>query len=273
MPVSPPGQRFTHMPARHWWAAWAIVLGACGSPAEWTEPATGMVFALVPAGHFVMGSPASEALREEQETQHEVVIRRPFYLGRFEVTQAQWIAVMGANPSRFQACGERCPIENVSLFEIELFLQRLGERSAAKLRLPTETEWEYACRAGTTSAYAFGPSLSLSQANFDDHLPGAPPGEGPEPASSTVPVGSYPPNAWGLYDLHGNVWEWTADPHCPYPASAEDEPSSRCESALQVIRGGSWHFAADSARCALRYTHDPRDGGPSLGFRLARDVP
>ncbi|MGE0640588.1 MAG: formylglycine-generating enzyme family protein [Thermoanaerobaculia bacterium] len=243
----------------------ALALAGCAAREQWTEPVTGMQFVLVPAGRFVMGSPPGERDREAQEVAHPVDIAEPFWVGRYEVTQGEWVRVMGSNPSRFADCGVRCPVEQVSHDDIERFLERLADLSVQRFRLPTEAEWEYACRAGTTTAFAFGEELSSTDANIDDQ-----PGDrigAPGPGNATVPVGSFRANAWGLHDFHGNVWEWTSDRHCPYLASADD-PS--CDDLL-VIRGGSWHFGADSARCALRYTHAPEDSGPSLGFRLVRD--
>jgi formylglycine-generating enzyme required for sulfatase activity len=229
-----------------------------------------MTLVRIPAGRFTMGSPPSEAGRETQEVQHAVTLTRPFYLGRFEVTQAQWQTLMGANPSHFAGRGSDLPVERVSFHEIADFLSRLTARDGApRFRLPTEAEWEYACRAGSTTAYAFGDELSAADANVDAR------GEtGSEKSfrGAPMPVGSFRPNAWGLYDMHGNVWEWTDDRHCPYSAGPSGDPRGTCESPLQVIRGGSWYFAGDSARCALRYTHRPQDRGFSLGFRVARDA-
>jgi len=253
----------------------AILAVACTAlpapPArEWTEPVTGMEFVLLEAGTFMMGTPASEAAREAQETAHRVTLTRPFYMARFEVTQAQWRKVMGDDPSHFRECGGNCPVETVSHRDVERFLDRLTALGGARLRLPTEAEWEYACRAGSTTAFTWGETLLPEQANFDgsDPYPGAPPG--PVPRAPT-PVGSFEPNAWGLSDMHGNVWEWTGDRHCPYDGDTVD-PVGECAGELLVIRGGSWYYGADSARCGLRYTHRPQDDGPSLGLRLVGDL-
>jgi len=247
--------------------------GNAGTPEEsiWTEPITGISFVRIPPGEFWMGSPLDEPSREEQESRHRVHLPTAFYLGRFEVTQGQWRRVMGSQPSRATTCGASCPVESVSFVEIQEFLRRLNRLVPhGRFRLPTEAEWEYACRAGTTTAFSTGPTLTTDQANFDGRYPldGQPKGRfrgGP------TPVGSFSPNPWGLYDMHGNVWEWCADNHCPYPKTEVTNPVGRCDSGLRVIRGGSWAFGADSARCALRYTHHPQDRGPSLGFRVARD--
>jgi formylglycine-generating enzyme required for sulfatase activity len=249
-----------------------VLVGACyaasvpsSTVTRWTEPGTRLTFILVAPGRFLMGSPAEEAGRELQETQHGVTLTRPFWLGEFEVTQHQWKLVMGDNPSWFAQGDEMRPVENVTWFQVQEFLQRLTTRTAGNMfRLPTEAEWEYACRAGTATAYGVGPELGPADANI------AP---SPERAKlgQTARVGSFPPNAWGFRDMHGNVWEWTADEYCPYKEVATADPRPNCDSPLKVIRGGSWYFGADSARCALRYTHRPQDRGFSLGFRVVRE--
>jgi formylglycine-generating enzyme required for sulfatase activity len=226
-----------------------------------------MEFALVPAGRFVMGSPTGEPGHETAEAAHEVRLTRAFYLGVSEVTQAQWRRVLGGNPSTFTSCGEDCPVEGVSWYDAQRFLVRLSALGGRRLRLPSEAEWEYACRAGEGKAVALG----ADRANFDGRypLPGGPRGLY---RGAPVPVRSFPPNAFGLYDMHGNVWEWTQDEFCPYPTRPVVDPVGRCGADLKVIRGGSWAFGADSARCALRYTHRPQDSGYSLGFRLVRPL-
>jgi len=232
---------------------------------------TGMHFVWVPAGSFRMGSPESEPMREAQETQHEVTLDAGFYLGQFEVTQAEWQAVLGENPSLYGECGVNCPVETVSLDRIEVFIDELERMTGERFRLPTEAEWEYACRAGSTSAFGLGEAISSELANFDggDPYPGAEPGPY---LSAPSPVGTFPANAWGLHDMNGNVWEWTADEHCEYPEGPVRDPLARCGRELRVIRGGSWYYGPDSARCALRYTHRPQDDGPSLGLRLVRET-
>jgi formylglycine-generating enzyme required for sulfatase activity len=164
---------------------------------------------------------------------------------------------MGANPSQFAGCG-RCPVERVNYGDVVRFVGRLNDMSAWRgFRLPTEAEWEYACRAGGTAAYGQAGALDRMGANID--------------GTGTRPVGSYRANAWGLFDMSGNVWEWTSDDYAPYPGvAAPGSPAFTPD--RKVIRGGSWHFAADSARCGLRYTHRPQDSGPSLGFRLAHEA-
>jgi sulfatase modifying factor 1 len=242
-------------------------LGTAAPPSRWTEAVTGIVFVEIPAGGFVMGSPTGEPGRESQERQHRVTISQQFWLGRFEVTQAQWQRVMSANPSHFHSPDGALPVEQVNWYEVHEFLQRLGKLSpGSSFRLPTEAEWEYACRAGTTTAYSTGATLSPKDANVSPARDTRVDARG-----RTMKVGSFAPNAWGLHDMHGNVWEWTDDDHCPY-AGDETDPRATCKSGVKVIRGGSWYFAADSARCALRYTHRPGDRGFSLGFRVVREL-
>ena len=241
-------------------------LVAPGPPAFYVEPNTRMVLVAIEPGSFVMGSPASEAGRNADEQLHRVTLSRRVYMGRYEVTQTEWQAVMGANPSRFSTCA-RCPVEQVNFYDVDDFLTRLTARSTAmRYRLPTEAEWEYACRAGTTTAYAFGDRLTIQDANVNTTpAEQATPGIG---ASRARQVGSFPPNAWGLHDMHGNVWEWTNDFYGPFNERAEVHPRGPEVGTTRVIRGGSWYFDAGSARCALRYTHAPQDRGFSLGFRV-----
>jgi len=255
-------------------AAIVAVLAAaagCSRPQRWTEPHARMTFALVPSGRFTMGGPVGELGREAQELPHEVAISRPFYMGIHEVTQQQWQQVMGSNPSWFRDCGSDCPVERVSWQQVQAFIARLNRLSSQRFRLPTEAEWEFACRAGTATPFSTGADLTTVQANYD--------GEGPYGSSppgrfrrTTTAVGSFPPNAFGLHDMHGNVWEWTQDCHCPYRAGSVIDPVGACATDFKVIRGGSWYFDANSARCALRYTHRPQDSGFSLGFRVVRPM-
>lgn len=238
----------------------------------WREPGTGMEFAWVPPGRYRIGSPPAEPGREAQEVRHEVRLTRGYWIGRREVTQREWTTVLPGEGGEFARADPQAPVENVDWYAAQRFAKRLTERSAGeRFRLPTEAEWEIACRAGSETAYATGAWLTSEQANYDGRypLPGQPPGRF---LGRTAAAGTFPPNGWGLFDLHGNVWEWTADDHCPYPASEVVDPLGVCASGVKVIRGGSWLFNADSARCAVRYTHAPRDRGPSLGLRLVREA-
>jgi sulfatase modifying factor 1 len=245
-----------------------------------TDDWTGMTLVELPPGRFTMGSASSETGRNEDETLHDVEITRPFLLGQHEVTQQEWRTVMGTSPSQFSSCGSRCPVENVTFTDVQQFLTKLSARLASsssktpsvRYRLPTEAEWEYACRAHSTGPFATGENLTTAQANYNGRQPYSsfPAGEFRQ---KPMAVGSFPLNPWGLADMHGNVWEWTADWYGPYGNSAAANIDSHGPEAgeKRVIRGGSWFFDANSARCALRYTHAPQDKGFSLGFRVAAD--
>lgn len=236
-----------------------------------------MEFLYVPPGRFRMGSDPAVAGRQEDETPHPVEITRGFFLGRYQVTQQEWVEVTGENPSHFTDCGPRCPVETVSFHDVQEFIWRLAARSpGSRFRLPTEAEWEMACRAGTDTPFSTGPGLTAGQASFDARYPYRSPvqGAGGEPGryrGSPAPVGSYPANPWGFHDLHGNVWEWCRDRYGPYPEGTVRDPAGPDAGPLRVIRGGSWYFDGNSARCALRYTHAPHLDGFGLGFRLVRE--
>ena len=256
----------------------ALYLAGCGDaglvpePSTWTESVTGMQFTLVPAGEFSMGllQPPDDV---RPAPRRRVQLSRPFYIGRFEVTQAQWSQVMGSNPSQLVDCGPDCPVESVSWHDAERFLARLTELNPReRFRLPTEAEWEFACRAGSDGRYGDVDTLSPELANYDSRIPF----EGARDTifvGGTRPVGSYPANSFGLHDMAGNVWEWTAGEYCPYADSLTANPLESCGTDTIPIRGGSWYFSANAARCGRRYTHAREDSGFSLGFRVVREAP
>ena len=230
----------------------------------------GMTFVRIPAGTFTMGSPADEPGRDNDETQHQVTISRPFSLQTTEVTQGQWKTVMGGNPSYFKDCGDPCPVEQVSWNDVQEFIRKLNEREGTnKYRLPTEAEWEYAARAGTTTPFHTGSCLTTDQANFDGNYPLSGCSKG-EFRQKTVRAGNFAPNAWGLYDMHGNVWEWCQDWKGDYPSGSVTDPEGPSSGSGRVLRGGSWLGDAKLCRSALRLDGDPtvRDG--SVRFRLVR---
>jgi formylglycine-generating enzyme required for sulfatase activity len=230
----------------------------------------GMKLVLISKGTFMMGSPESEKGRDDVETQHEVTISKDYYLGVYEVTQAQYEKVIGKNPSQFQ--GGRVgnenadlPVEQVSWDDAVEFCKKLSELPEEKkagrvYRLPTEAQWEYACRAGSKSAYSFGESSkSLGDyAWFDKNSNGR-----------THPVGEKKANAWGLYDMHGNVWEWCSDWYGEYPNGALSDPTGPKEGSFRVFRGGSWRYVAADCRSAVRYRNGPSFRYYSIGFRVA----
>ncbi|MFP6899672.1 MAG: formylglycine-generating enzyme family protein [Opitutales bacterium] len=223
-------------------------------------------------GAFEMGSPLSEADRGDDETRHTVTLTRGFWLGKHEVTQAQWEDVMGTSPSYFK--GANLPVEQVSWNDAVSFCAKLTdrERKADRLpvgyayRLPTEAQWEHACRAGTKTAFAFGDDLSSRQANFDGNYPygGAAKGVYLE---KTAPVGSYPANAWGFHDLHGNVYEWCQDWYGDYPSGSVRDPVGPPVGSARVFRGGSWGDFAQYLRSAFRLEFGPDFRLDGRGFR------
>ena len=240
-------------------------------PRTITDAVTGMTLVEVPQGRLSMGSPSSEAGRGDDESLHEVTISRPFLLARFEVTQEQWRTVMLSSPSQFAGCASTCPVERVSYDDVQQFLDGLNARaSGAHYRLPTEAEWEYACRAGSTTPFATGGNITTSQANYNGSHPyrSFPSGVFRE---QPTPVGSFDVNVWGLGDMHGNIREWTSDWYAPYPRGAGRDPRGPLSGTNRVVRGGSWLSGASSARCATRESRAPADRDGTTGFRVAAD--
>ena len=228
----------------------------------------GMTFVRIPAETFMMGSPRDEPGRGSDETQHQVTLNQDFYMMTTEVTQAQWEAVMGSNPSYFDTCGENCPVETVSWNDVQDFITALNAMGGRTYRLPTEAEWEYAARAETQTPFAFGECLSTDQANYVGYYPmtGCPAGEY---RKGTVEVGTLGKNAWNLHDMHGNVWEWCQDWCGTYPTGAVSDPTGPAEGSNRVLRGGSWYCSAENCRSALRYAYSPSHRNSFSGFRLA----
>jgi formylglycine-generating enzyme required for sulfatase activity len=230
-----------------------------------------MVF--IPGGSFMMGVSTNERGESESEKpQHKVTVPA-FYMGRYPVTQAQYKFIMGENPSHFSHQGDNKPVERVSWNQATAFCQRLSEVTSKKYRLPSEAEWEYACRGGTTTPFHFGETITSDLANYDGSVI-----YGEEPRSTyrkeTTEVGSFPPNGWGLYDMHGNVWEWCDDEwHGNYQGAPingspwlEDDDRGR-----RVLRGGSWDYGPRLCRSAFRYFVYADQSWDDTGFRVACD--
>jgi formylglycine-generating enzyme required for sulfatase activity len=237
----------------------------------------------IPPGTFLMGSPEDESERWEDETQHRVILTQGFWLAETPCTQALWQAVMGDNPSQFP--GVDRPVETVSWDDAQAFLTRCNNMAPElALRLPTEAEWEYACRAGTTTPFWFGSQITPEQVNYHGNYPYAG-GEKGQYRGETVSVYALPCNAWGLYQMHGNVWEWCQDWYALYAAAAADtaaemlgttaepaavDPVGPAAGDDRVLRGGSWIYHGWLARSAQRYAYRPGRRDDDLGFRLAR---
>ncbi len=221
-------------------------------------------------GTFIMGSPSGESGREGDETQHEVTLTKGFWLGTYEVTQAQWYAVMGTDPSHFK--GSQRPVEQVSYDDALAFCRRLTEKERAAGRLsnkyeytlPTEAQWEYACRAGTKTALNNG-----TENNFAEVAWYGSDGTGGNAGGVSHIVGQRKPNAWGFYDMHGNVWEWCLDWYGSYPTTAVTDPEGAGTGPNRMSRGGSWWYVPERSRSANRSYDAPSRRSSDLGFRLA----
>lgn len=246
----------------------------------WRDPVTGLEFVYISQGAFSMGSPLNESGRFEDEQPHRVTLTKGFYIQTTEVTQGQWKAVMGGNPSYFKYCGDDCPVNQVSWNDVQSFIQKLNQREGVvKYRLPTEAEWEYAARANSYTARYWGsdPDDACRYANVHDqtsrrlneydwiHH------DCDDGYTKTAPVGSLLPNAFGLYDMLGNVWEWCNDWYGKYPSGSVTDPAGPPSSNLgRVSRSGSWYLQPRRIRSAYRSYNSPGFRHHSLGFRLVR---
>jgi formylglycine-generating enzyme required for sulfatase activity len=260
-------------------------------PARTITNSVGMRLVLIPAGEFLMGSPKDEKGRASDEgPRHKVKLTRSFYLGVYAVTQGEYQKITGTNPSWYCATGggkhkvkdldtHRFPVERVSWVDAVKCCEKLSEleaekKAGRKYRLPSEAEWEYACRAGTTTPFHFGKSMSSRQANFDGDTPYGGAAKGAylrRPAK----VGSYRPNAWGLYDMHGNVWQWCQDRFAKdyYRGSPKEDPRGPKKGDRRVLRGGSWHGPASDCRAAFRNWNISGILSDDIGFRVVCAVP
>ena len=263
-----------------------------GKRAEWAYEKTATVelgggvrmeFVLILPGTFRMGSPPGEEGHTAAETQHVVQITRPFYLAKYPTTQEQYEAIAGNNPCHFCATGggkdkvagldtKRFPAESISWNEAKEYCERLTKRDGRRrtFRLPTEAEWEYACRAGTTTPYHFGSELNGKQANCHGNFPYGTDKQGPSLGRPTT-VGSYPPNAWGLYDMHGNVYQWCEDWYGPNDGLSQKDPlqTRQPPDGQRVLRSGAWDLLAAYCRAAFRDHLGPDAHNASVGFRVA----
>ena len=230
-----------------------------GAGESWSN-SLGMEFRWVPAGSFVMGSPRGEKGRHADEIQHEVRISRGFWIGRFEVTQGEWLEVMGQNPSNFKKCGWRCPVERVSWDDAQEYMRRLNRLEAGRgyrYRLPTEAEWEYAARAGSSNP-RYG---ALNEVAWYWTW---------RSSDRPRPVGQKRANGWGLHDMLGNVWEWTADWYGRYPAGLVTDPRGPGTGKDRVRRGGSWNAVGWKVRSAYRGIRSRGSRSGDVGLRLVR---
>jgi formylglycine-generating enzyme required for sulfatase activity len=238
-----------------------------GGPQEEITNSLGMRLRLVPAGSYMMGAvPGDDEADDDEKPQHRVEITKAFYIGVYEVTQAQYEAVVGVNPSYFK--GDRRPVECVSWNDAVEFCRKLSQREGVTYHLPTEAEWEYACRAGSTTKYYWGDSDSnigsYAWYGFDKGNAGV----------ETHEVGSKTPNAWELYDMSGNVLEWCSDwfDENYYNSSPRQDPRGPSSGSSRVRRGGCWNLNAWVVRSSLRYWGTPDGGYHDSGFRVVREV-
>ncbi len=214
----------------------------------------------------MMGSPKRETQRSSDETHHNVTLTEGFYMGVHLVTQEQWQAVMGTNPSEFK--GEKnLPVEQVSWEDCQEFIKKLRDKDKKAYRLPTEAEWEYACRAGTTTPFCFGETISTNQANYDGNFTYEN-GKTGAYRKNTTPVGSFPANAWGLHDMHGNVWEWCHDWLGNYPQRDVVDPQGPDAGRHHGLRGGSWNDKPQYCRSAFRNRNRSRRRSNLYGLRV-----
>ena len=247
--------------------------GPCARAAQTVDLGYGLGLEMVwvRPGTFLMGSPEAEAGREVDELQHRVTLTNGFWLGKHEVTQRQWESIMGTNPSHFKAAGKDAPVDQVGWSDCQDFIRELNAKvPGGGFRLPTEAEWEYACRAGTTTEFHYGDQLDSTRANFDGSVPY---GTGPrgEFRNSTVPGGQFAPNAFGLHDMHGNVWEWCQDWYGAYPRNDVTNPVGPASGNVRVLRGGCWRRSAINCRSAARVQGSLRNRDFDLGLRIVRD--
>ncbi len=226
---------------------------------------------VIPPGSFDMGSNDGE---DNEMPVHRITFTKPFAMGKTEVTQTQWSLIMGNEPSRFFNCGGNCPVEQVSWDDAQTFIRKLNAKTGEQYRLPSEAEWEYAARAGGNAAYPWGKQASHEYANYGDDECCMGLALGRDKWMDTAPVGSFPANAFGLYDMIGNVWEWVEDGyHESYAGAPIDGSAWSGDGSVHVVRGGSWNFNPEFVRVSIRSRFNPEIRINSIGFRLVRILP
>ena len=237
----------------------------------------GMEFVLIPHGTFIMGSPPTEAHRGQSEIQHKVTITHSFYMQSTEVTVKQWRALMGKKMFDRHMGPDNMPVMRVSWYDCEKFIKKLNRMGEGKYRLPTEAQWEYAARAGTLTAYFWGDTIDCTLAMYGNNS--LKEGECIQNCSKMklmmdcpAPVKNYPPNKWGLYDMHGNVWEWCMDWYGEYSKHHVTDPRGPEYGTMKIRRGGSWFKYGYSCRSANRTMGHPATRYRTTGFRLVREI-
>lgn len=252
---------FSPAEARTHQQAWAEHLGL---PVQVTN-SVGMKLLLIPPGQFVMGSPLGEEWHRNDEIQHHVTLTKAFYMGATEVTQGQWKVLMGENPSFFT--GDGLPVDTITWEQAAEFCRKLSKKEGTLYRLATEAQWEHACRAGTTTPFHTGNTISTDQANYDgNHTYGA--GKKGAFREMTTQVGTFAANSWGLHDMHGNVWEWCSDWYGEYSRAEVSDPTGPAEGQFRVIRGGTWVNFPAVCRSANRGKTVPISWNFHFGFRV-----
>ena len=237
----------------------------------------GMEFVLIPAGTFLMGAPIDESGWKKDELQHKVILGKSFYMQTTEVTVKQWRAVMGKRFFGRKKGEDEMPVVKVSWQDTDSFIKKLNELNVGTYRLPTEAEWEYACRAGSETAYSWGDNINCSNANFSnntlksDKCVSFNKGRGLEP-DQPAPVKSYKPNAFGLYDMSGSVWEWCQDWYAPYDEKKVTDPTGPESGSAKIRRGGSWYGVGQSCRSGNRNFSHFANRYQTTGFRLVKEV-
>ena len=226
----------------------------------------GMTFNLIPSGTFVMGSPTDELGRATDETQYTVTLSEPYYIQTTEVTQGQWEAVMGYNPSSFANCGQNCPVEHISWEDATAFISALNAMGEGSYTLPTEAQWEYAARGGSNKAFANGDISNITTDSNLDVIAWYSSNSNSTPHT----IAQKQANAWGLFDMHGNVWEWCYDWYGTYPTGNVEDPVGPSSGSYRVVRGGSWKNDAQYCRSAERPTNSPGNSSSIIGLRLIR---